>query len=245
MTISSLCYSQAQISSVMNVSMYALNLKEETSASNVILNDPISVGFSDDFEAIEGGPYYNDKWLKGRVVLKNGQVLGGEWLFKYNIFQDELHVLLESKTVKIPIKNQIQSFMMEQDGKQHYFVNSAQTGIIGKEDNTFFEVLHSKRFTLLKKNSKHYGELKSDNFYCSTCKNSPFAFFFASAKYYVKDKKGQFKHLKLTRQSILNAFPKQKSLLISYWKNNKTKVKTEADLLETLEYMESSIATKK
>lgn len=234
------CFSslQAQVPSVVNVSMYALNIGEEM--NTVTLNDPVSLGFRNDFEAIEGGPYYNDEWLKGRVVLKSGQVVGSEWLFKYNTFQDELHIQLKSGNVKIPVKEQIQSFMIEKDGKQHYFVNSAQTGIVEKEDNVFFEVLHSERFTLLKKSSKHYGELENDEFYCSTCNNTPFSFFFVSEKYYVKDRKGKFKSLKLTKKSISNALPKSQYLFInSYWKKNRNKMKTEQGLLDLLQHIES------
>ncbi|MFK7903564.1 MAG: hypothetical protein AB8B69_00490 [Chitinophagales bacterium] len=220
---------------------FASLAKLNTSPTNTfILNDPITVGFSEELEDIYGGPYYNDEWGKGRILLKNGQELGKQWLFKYNIFQDELHVQLSSGLVKIPTKNQIKSFMILQDGKQHYFVNSDLSGIRElSAANTFLEVLHSKRFTLLKKSSKHYEEIENDNFYCSTCDNSSSNFFLTSETYYLKDKKSIFRKIKLSKKSIIKSFPNQKAMIVSYLKEHNVKLKTEAELLDLLQYIES------
>ncbi|MEZ4888119.1 MAG: hypothetical protein R3E32_25550 [Chitinophagales bacterium] len=232
------CLLNAQSNSLLSLATVA-NMKL-SSPTTVILNDPIAVGFSDDLENINGGPFYDNKWLKGRILLKDGQELGSEWLFKYNTFQDELHVLLVSGEVKIPLKSHIQAFMIEQDGQQHYFVSSDFAGVTGKQTtNTFFEVLHHDRFTLLKKSSKHHGQLNNNSFYCSSCGDASFDFFYTAETYYVKDNQGEFKELKIKRRDILKAFPKHKSLIVSYLKKNKSKVKTETDLLTLLQYIES------
>ncbi|MGB1241655.1 MAG: hypothetical protein ACPG49_03985 [Chitinophagales bacterium] len=222
-------------------SNFASLVKLNTTTSNtIVLNDPITVGFSKELEDIDGGPYYNEEWGKGRLLLKNGQELGKQWLFKYNTFQDELHVQLSSGLVKIPMKNQIQSFMILQNDKQHYFVSSDLSGVRDSElTNTFLEVLHSKRFTLLKKSSKHYEEVENDNFYCSTCDNSSLNFFLTSEKYYLKDKRSSFRKVKLNKTSILKSFPNHKAMIISYLKEHNIKLKTEAELLDLLQYIES------
>jgi len=221
--------------------IFASLAKLNTNPTNtLVLNDPITVGFSDELEDINEGPYYNNEWDKGRILLKNDQELGKQWLFKYNIFQDELHVQLSSGLVKIPTKNQIKSFMILQDGKQHYFVNSDLSGIRElSAANTFLEVLHSKRFTLLKKSSKHYEEIENDNFYCSTCDNSSSNFFLTSETYYLKDKKSIFRKVKLSKKSILKSFPNQKAMIVSYLQKHNIKLKTEAELLDLLQHIES------
>ncbi len=218
---------------------YLANLNTTTS-NTIILNDPITVGFSNELEEINGGPYYSEGWSEGRILLKNGQKLGKQWLFKYNTFQDEIHVQLSSGLVKIPMKSQIKSFMILKDGKQHYFVSSDLSGVRGSElKNTFLEVLHSNRFTLLKKSSKHYEEVESDNFYCSTCDNPLLNFFLTSEKYYLKDKRSSFRKVKLNKASILKSFPNHKARIVSYLKKHNIKLKTEAELLDLLQYIES------
>lgn len=223
-------------------SQFASLVKLNTATSNTILfNDPVTIGFSDELEEINGGPYYNEEWSKGRILLKNGQELGKQWLFKYNTFQDELHVQLSSGLVKIPMKSQIKSFMILQDGKQHYFVSSDLSGIRDSElKHTFLEVLHSERFTLLKKSSKHYEEVENDNFYCSTCDNSSLSFFINSEKYYLKDKRSSFRKVRLNKASILKSFPNHKTMIVSYLKKHNIKLKTETELLDLLQYIESS-----
>lgn len=232
---SSLLLAQSNIFLPIHSAIYALSLNNNTSLT---LNDPIAIGFNNDFEAIEGGPYYQNEWLKGKMILQNGQILGDNWLFKYNTFQDELHIQLETGAVKIPLKNNIQAFMMEENNHQHYFVNSRQAGIEGTEGTTFFEVLHSSQFTLLKQSSKYFGQIASNGFYCSSCDDAPFSFFFSSEKYYLKDENGKFKTVKLNRKSLVKALPKYKTQILSYLKKNKIKMKFETDLLTLLQYLE-------
>ncbi len=221
-----------------------------SSTNQLVWNDPIAVGFSSELEEVNGGPYYKNEWLEGRMVLKNGQVLGRKWKFKYNTFQDELHIQLPSGEVKIPLRNQIQSFMLTKNGRQHFFVRSNKVHQIDvySQENTFYEVLHSNGFMLLKNTSKHFAQNYTDSFYCSSCDSTPMDFFFTAEKYflmadkhYTKGRRGQFKKIKLKKKSVTQAIPQYKAFIRQFLREKGQKLKTEQDLLALLQYLEDAI----
>lgn len=241
--ISPLLFAQSTSSvSIMKVSIAPSN--------QLIWNDPVAVGFSSELEEINGGPYFKDEWLEGRLVLKNGQILGKDWRFKYNTFQDELHVQLSTSEVKIPLKNHIHAFMLLKDGRQHYFVRSDEAHRVDREteNNRFYEVLHSKGFMFLKNSTKHFAQLYSNSFYCSSCDNAPIDFFFTAEQYflvtekhYVKGRRVGFQKVKLRKKSIMKALPQYKPLIRNFLKENGGKLKTEQKVLDLLNYLEGQI----
>lgn len=242
--ISPLLFSQTTIP------VFSIGLKNATS-SQLVWNDPIAVGFSSELEEINGGPYYKDEWLEGRVVLKSGQVLGRKWKFKYNTFQDELHIQLSSGDIKIPLKDQIQSFMLMKNGRQHFFVRSNKMHKIDvySQENTFYEVLHNDGFMLLKNTSKHFAQSYTDSFYCSSCDTASIDFFFTAEKYFLVTetnyrKEKQFKKIKFKRKSVIRAIPQYKALILQFLKEQGQKLETEQDLLALLQYLEDNIGGK-
>lgn len=173
------------------------------------------------YEGIEGSPFFNDKWLGGRVVFVSGEVADMDFI-RYDMLEDKLFFLNENKE-ELLFKKAVSIFILRGAVFQNNF---PVVGNLGPAN--YYQIIGKGQYALLKKDSFTIGQRTEYGI-------PPTRYFIKDTRYYVFDNK-RMKSIKPDAKSLANVFGVKKEAITSYIDENKLDLKTDIGLKTVFEH---------
>lgn len=170
----------------------------------------------------KGTPFFKNGWYKGKISTESGKDM--QFLMAFNVQKNELYIVEDINKDAIAIKPEAFTIM------GHHF---------SKFENTYYEVVHISKNTLLKEHScvLHSSNTEKTGYEASGGVGEYEGEFVKSSKFFIlKDESV----VQLPRgKNILNLFGDKKPLVEQYVKANNINLKTENGLVSTFKYYDS------
>ena len=189
--------------------------------------------FDNRYEGVKGSPFYFDNWVKGSIILGNGQKTENLSL-KFNAHENEL-LMNQSKTraVYIP-KEKINSFSLfnPETNQEVIFQNLPHHK---KADQThFYKLLFNGEVSLYEdiivvfEKADYQGGYSNDKTFDEFKRYSNY--------YYISEPDSEFHKLKMTSSGISKAFPNHSAEIKKFIKREDINLKNEKDLVKVFNY---------
>ena len=177
------------------------------------------------YTQINGSPYiFSSDWLNGYVVNAFGKKYE-QLQIRFDAYQHELEYNKKEGAIVID-KDNYKEFLLEEGDKKHLF----RAFVIDKK-NVFCELLHEGKYQFLIHHKVSLHQQKAFNS-AVTEKN-----FEVQKTYYLFFEQKAIK-IKLNKNSILEALPHQSKRIEEFGKEQKSKFKTEQEVLNLLLFLE-------
>lgn len=189
--------------------------------------------FDNRYEGVKGSPFYLDDWVKGAVIMQNGQKAENIQL-KFNAYENEL-LMHQSNTriVYIP-KEQINSFSLLNPGTNREVIFQNLPHHKKADQKHFYKLLFKGTVSLYQdiivvfekadyqggySNDKTFDEFKTYSHY-----------------YYKSEPDSEFHKLKTTSSSISKAFPGHSAEIKKFIDREDINLKNEKDIVKVFNY---------
>ena len=200
--------------------------------------DFIIPSFNLAYEGVYGSPYLYPDWVKGMVIMTNGDTLKDQDL-KYDVYEDQL-LALNKRTGQpvIPIPGALRYFVIKDSlNLDHVFINTLP-GEVGNEDGRegFYEVLFQGEYILLAKHRKTFVKADYEGAYSA---NRPYDELKEGTKRYsLINKDGEYLQLKQGKKGVLKSL-NDDGTLERIVKEKKLDLKNEKDLIDLIIVIDS------
>lgn len=189
------------------------------------------------FEETKGSVYLNELWSLGTLISKEGNEYSG-LLLRFDAYQDLIEVnqndqIMVASAAEIPTFILTVSEMGTNETKKQFFMSGYNFELY--DAHNYFEVLAQGKIDLLVRykisflegNVSKYGTPGSYRSYQ------------LNRLYYVVDKRSFYNEIKPSRKSVYKVFPKYVPEIEKFLESNKLKLKSEADLIEVIKFLNS------
>jgi hypothetical protein len=184
---------------------------------------------SKSLDKVEGTPYLNEDWKRGKIILLSGQSFDNISM-KYDIYGDQVVVKGPDDNEAEFNKNRIQSFIIygQRDAILYNFVKL--------ENGDFYNLVFDGKNKIYQKFKKriHVSEVNSGGFGSPESKST----FLNDDKVYIKLASGEMKEFDKEKR-LYELFPDKSESIKLFIKTNKLKFKSLDDLVKVIQYMEN------
>jgi len=189
------------------------------------------------YEDIKGTAYLYPMWNAGTLTDKSGKVYSN-LLLKYDTYKDQVEMnqdgqVFEISTVLYP--KFTLSFVQPTTNNVIKHVFSAAYAVDGFPKMSYFELLFEGRLTLIKKYKTSFVEENVSGYGTGGVQKS-----FQSKTIYFVVEDGVTKEIKSNKKSVLEVFPEQSSVIETFLKEKKMKIKSETDLVQIIQFLEEN-----
>lgn len=200
---------------------------------NFIGDFTMNVSSREDKTDIKGSPFYNKDFMFGELELVDGSTVKG--LFRYNIYDQELEIIVKRDTLIITDPTKIKNFdfsgkkfiysLILEDGKKTDFISGA-----------YFETVNNGECKLLIKRRINLRENTFTDYYGGGGGDGSQRYI-PELTYFIKksDDKPAVK-LKKSKKFILNYFDDYKDEINDYISSQNLSVRDEQDIIKIIEY---------
>lgn len=183
-----------------------------------------------DFSSVAGSPYETESFVIGKVYQKSSKK-SGPYLLRYDVFNDEIQIKMDSKGEKIQSMNKTEDiFIIMEEKEYHYLTYSNKNE---KLNEGYLILLNKgKNCNLFLKRTKTYKEkqLPKDGFH----EAEPAKFVDHESYYYTED--GELLLLAESKKKILQQLSKFENELKKEIKTKNLNVRIEKDLIALMVY---------
>lgn len=189
------------------------------------------------YDNIKGTAYLYPSWSSGTITDKSGKVYSN-LLLKYDTYKDLVELNQDGQVMEVNILNYPKFTLSwtepgSNEVKKHSFVNGFT--IEGFTKANYFDVLYEGQLDLMKKYKTTFVEESVTGYGTSDSQKS----FQLNSYYFLMLPDNTVKEIKLNRKSILEALPNESTTIEAYMKEKKVKLKSEAELLDLIKYLDS------
>ena len=210
------------------ISCYAQRLEDQRVLINNIVESNLKTNLSSDL-SIKGDYFLQKDWQPGELYTKNRKKISDGFLFRYFVYTEEMHAIVNKKDTIILKSNLIDSICINKQ-KFIYLTYIKNTSF----KNSFFEELTNGKFRLLKKyrcmfiegnekTSSGYEEGKPDSY-------------IIMKDYYYQEKNHPAISLPSKKSELIQIFTNQDNNIAKFIKSNKLKLRKEKDLIKLFNY---------
>jgi hypothetical protein len=190
------------------------------------------------YENIRGSAYLYEDWCQGAITDKNGREYT-ELLMKYDTHKDRVEVYQEGQTLEInPLI--YPAFKLEFKNNESYEIvkRTFSSGYLipGFKATDYFEILYEGKLKLLKKYQSFFIEEGTSGYGTSDRQKS----FQSKTRYFILKSPGSIEEIKPNRKSLEAAFPDRISLIKNFIDKEKSKLKSEKDLVKIIQFIDSN-----
>lgn len=204
---------------------YAQNIQLPTE----YLNNSTLGGVNNNLPAnVQGSPYINEEFVIGKVFVNENKPYAG--ILRYNAYNDGIEMKTEKGIITLLKRDYLKA---EINGKLYLIESYKVNGAIRK---TYFVELNKGKARLLLKQGKKFVEAKPAR--SSYSKDQPPKFEDETSYYITLEGKAAVE-TKLKSKDVLAAFADHQKELQDFVKQNKLKLKTEAEVMQLLAYYNS------
>jgi hypothetical protein len=190
------------------------------------------------YEDIKGSAYLYTSWNSGTLTDRSGKVYSN-LLLKYDSYKDQVELNQEGQVFEVSASMYPKftlNYVEPTTNKVVKHLFSAAYTVEGFNKFSYFDLLYEGELTLLRKYKTSFIEENVSGYGTSGAQKS----FQSKTLYFIIDKNGVSKDIKINKKSILEAFPEQSSTIEEFIKERKIKVKTEQDLIDIIEFLEAN-----
>jgi len=197
-----------------------------------------SVIMTKKYEDIKGSAYLYDTWISGTLTSKEGEEYTNVML-RYDAYKDRIEVNQNNQVMEINSFDYPKftfTFFKESNDKvvKHNFASGYD--VTGFPKSSYFDILYQGDHTVLKKVKKFFTEVN-----VSSYGPSEFQKVFEENNYYfVANADGVIKEVKLSKKSVIGAFPEKKEIIEKFLSVEKLKLKTQDDLVALFQYIDGA-----
>lgn len=178
---------------------------------------------------VQGSPYVNEEFVIGKVFINEDKPYTG--LLRYNAYNDGIEMKTENGVITLLKREYLKAQI---DGKLYLIENyKTENGTIRK---TYFVELNEGKARLLLNQRKKFVEAKPAR--STYSKDQPPKFEDETSYYLITEGKAAVK-TKLKSNDVLAAFADHQKELQDFVKQNKLKLKNEAEVIQLLAYYNS------
>jgi hypothetical protein len=189
------------------------------------------------YEDIKGSAYLYPMWNSGTLTDKSGKVYSN-LLLKYDSYKDQVEMNQDGQVFEISAALYPKftlSFVQPTTNNVLKHVFSAAYTVDGFPKMSYFELLFEGRLTLIKKYKTSFVEENVSGYGTGGAQKS-----FQSKTFYFVIEDGVAKDIKPNKKSVLGVFPEQSSIVETFLKEKKMKIKSETDLIEIIKFLEEN-----
>jgi hypothetical protein len=187
------------------------------------------------YEDIKGSAYLYTSWNSGTLTDRSGKVYSN-LLLKYDSYKDQVELNQEGQVFEVSASMYPKftlNYVEPTNNKVVKHLFSAAYNVEGFPKFSYFDLLFEGKFTLLRKYKTSFIEENVSGYGTSGAQKS----FQSKILYFVINEDGVSKDIKPTKKSILEVFPEQTASIETYAKEQKMKLKSEADLIEIIRFL--------
>jgi len=177
---------------------------------------------------VQGSPYANEEFVIGKVFVNDDKPYNG--ILRYNAYQDGIEMKTENGIITLLKRDYLSAQIAD---KLYLIENYIKNGAVRK--TYFVELSKGKARLLLKQGKKFVEERLATSSYS---KDKPPKFEDENS-YYIITEGNAALEIRLRAKDVINALPDNKKELTAFVKKNKLKLKTEAEVIQLLEYYNS------
>lgn len=188
------------------------------------------------YEDIKGTAYLYPSWSAGTLTDRNGKMYSN-LLLKYDSYKDQIELNQEGQVVEVSTTNYPKfTLSWTEPGSNEVIKHSFSSGytVPGFTKTTYFDVVYDGKMDLLKKYKTSFVEEAVTGYGTSDPQKS----FQLKVYYFVLAEDGSAKEIKLSKKSILDAFPDHAETIEGFSKENKLKLKSEGDLVQVIRFLD-------
>lgn len=182
-------------------------------------------------EEIEGSPYFNSDWTRGRVILKSDKETDPMKL-RYNVYSNQLE-FQKSDKIMVALSKSIKGFSLRDKDNQHTtFRNGFKSREHDINENQFLRVIHDGKVKLAARHETKFIKARS----VDPLTGEKISKFISRKDYYLITDDGRFHDIRLKRKHVLKALGNHGKKLRKFADENDLDFGDEKDLKKILDY---------
>lgn len=189
------------------------------------------------YEDISGSAYLYPDWNAGTLTDKNGKTYVNVQL-KYDAYMDRVELNQDGQILEInAIAYPKFTLNFAERGTNKIIKHSFSSGytVPGFSSNSYFDIVREGRLTLIKKFKTNFVDENVSGYGTSDQKKS----FQTKILYFILIEGGTVKEIKMNKKSFMEIFPEKSSRIDLFLKSEKNKLKSEDDLIQAINFVES------
>ena len=183
-------------------------------------------------ESFEGSPFYNEDWIRGNVIFKNGS-RSDDTKLKYSSYFNQLFFKRNGQLLVVS-PSTFNGFILKLNSGNILFKKGFKSSEGKIKPELLLEVIYEGEVNLLIHHDKKIFERNSDPLKGEITKS-----FRSKTTNYLVDRKGEFHEVDIEEENILNALKVYKNELKQYAENEGLSFDNKSDLKKILAYYDS------
>lgn len=190
--------------------------------------------FDNRYDGVVGSPFFAEKWLEGTIVLENNRTVG-DLKLKYNMFEDEL-IMLMPKTGSIYVdREKVRSFSLLKDAgeilffKKYHHPNQS-------EQSRYFRALCQGKMNLWEHTRVIFEKANFESGYSIDKKYDEFKQY--PELYYTSASMSFPVKLKTSSTAFVKIFPEHQDLIREFIKRNMLDLRNPEIIISVFQYYE-------